>query len=93
MPRLFKKIISRARSTRGDLDTAETWNLMINDGHYEEVLAQYNALSSEDQQTAKGMLNEIQEDFGDLFYTNKQSAEMGWAESDPEQQDKIANFI
>ena len=90
---IFKKIKVTAKDSRGSLDTADIWNLMINNGQYEEVLAQYKAAASDEQEAARAMLNEIQDDFGNLFYTDKQNAEMGWAEGDPEQQEKIANFM
>ena len=43
----------------------------MNNGQYEDILNQYNAAAPDVQEAAKALLNEIQDEFGNLFYENK----------------------
>ena len=61
---------------------------------YENILEQFNKASQEEQDAAKGYLNEIQDEFGDLFYGGREFLEMAWAECEDEEiQYKLAKYI
>ena len=90
---MFRAIKVKAKSGRGGMDAADTWSQMMNNGQYEDILNQYKAAAPDVQEAARALLNEIQDDFGNLFYENKQMAEMAWAEGDSENQDKLAEFM
>ena len=91
---MFRAIKVKAKSGRGGLDAEDTWSKMLSNGQHASLLEQYKAASGEDQEAAKSYLNEIQDEFGDLFYTSKAEAELGWTECEDEAvKDKLANFF
>ena len=91
---MFRAIKVKAKSGRGGLDAEDTWAKIMKNGQHESLLEQFNAASEEDQEAAKGYLNDIQDEFGDLFYTSKADAELGWTECESDSvKDKITNFI
>ena len=78
---LFRKLICRPRNNRGDAqDAQETWKAVLN--QYEEILKDYQAFSEEDKEAARKLLNEIEDGFGDTFYTGKAQADLAWAQSE-----------
>ena len=80
------------KAKRGSMDALSTWDTMMT--HYNSVLEQYNADSREDQEAAISHLNQIQDEFGDLFYTSKAEAQMVWTECEDEKtKDQLANFF
>ena len=66
---------------------------MMNNGQYEDILNQYKAAAPDVQEAARELLNDIHDEFGNLFYEDKSMAELAWAERDPEIQDKLAEFM
>ena len=80
---LFRKLICRPMRTRGEMDAAETWKAVLN--QYDEILKDYQAFSEEDKEAARKLLNEIEDGFGDTFYTGKAQADLAWTQCDEEQ--------
>ena len=83
---MFRAIKVKAKSGRGGMDAQDTWDQFMDEGskQYESVKEQYDKASAEDQEAAKGFLNECNDEFGDQFYDGRQFAMMAWTECDPE---------
>ena len=92
---VFRAIKVKAKSGRGGGDIAAFWEYMMDksNGVYDNLVEQYKAASEEEQTAAKEMLNEVQPDFGDLFYESTAMADMGWSEGTPEDKKNIRDFF
>ena len=65
------------------MDAQETWKAVLK--QYDEILKDYQAASEEDQAAARNLLNEIEDGFGDTFYTGKAQADLAWTQCDDAQ--------
>ena len=60
---------------------------------YENLLEQYKGAGDEDQSAAREQLNELQDEFGDMFYESTAMGDMGWSEGTPEDKEKIRDYF